>query len=77
MYCGAIGWLGFSGALETSVAIRTAVAAGGELLVYVGGGVTADSDPEEEYEETLAKGRAFFETLLAGARARVAAGATR
>ncbi|HJS46731.1 MAG TPA: anthranilate synthase component I family protein [Gemmatimonadales bacterium] len=77
VYCGAIGWLGFSGALETSVAIRTAVAAGGELLVYVGGGVTADSDPEEEYEETLAKGRAFFETLLAGARARLAAGATR
>jgi para-aminobenzoate synthetase component 1 len=75
VYCGAIGWLSFAGGLGTSVAIRTAVAAGGELLVHVGGGVTADSDPGEEYAETLAKGRAFFETLQDGARARPAAGA--
>ncbi len=77
VYCGAIGWLSFAGALGTSVAIRTAVAAGGEILVHVGGGITADSDPDEEYDETLAKGRAFFETLLEGARARLAAGAAR
>jgi para-aminobenzoate synthetase component 1 len=75
VYCGAIGWLSFAGGLGTSVAIRTAVAAGGEILVHVGGGVTADSEPEAEYAETLAKGRAFFETLLEGARARQAAGA--
>lgn len=75
VYCGAIGWLSFAGGLGTSMAIRTAVAAGGELLVHVGGGVTADSDPEAEYAETLAKGRAFFETLVEGARGRLAAGA--
>jgi para-aminobenzoate synthetase component 1 len=74
VYCGAIGWINLAGGMETSVAIRTAIAAGGEILVHVGGGVTADSDPDEEYDETLDKGRAFFETLVEGARERVAAG---
>lgn len=68
VYCGAIGWLNLAGGLETSVAIRTAVAAGGELMVHVGGGITSDSDPDEEYDETLAKGRAFFQAIGAGAR---------
>jgi para-aminobenzoate synthetase component 1 len=74
VYCGAIGWINLAGGMEASVAIRTAIAAGGEILVHVGGGVTADSDPDEEYDETLDKGRAFFETLVEGARERVAAG---
>ena len=66
VYCGAIGWLNLAGGLETSVAIRTAVAAGGELMVHVGGGITSDSDADEEYAETLTKGRAFFEAVGAG-----------
>lgn len=67
VYCGAIGWLSLAGGLDLSVAIRTGVAVGGEMLVYAGGGITADSDPDEEYDETLTKARAFFGTLQAGA----------
>ena len=74
VYCGAIGWLNFAGGLETSVAIRTGIAAGGELMVHVGGGITSDSDPDEEYAETLAKGRAFFQAVEAGARQEAVAG---
>jgi para-aminobenzoate synthetase component 1 len=53
-YCGAIGW--FQGAdLELSVAIRTFVATGERLHLQVGGAVTADSDPGDEWHETMHK----------------------
>jgi para-aminobenzoate synthetase component 1 len=58
IYCGAIGYLSVTGALDTSVAIRTLVLAGERLLLQVGGGIVADSDPEAEYAETLVKARA-------------------
>jgi para-aminobenzoate synthetase component 1 len=62
-YTGAIGLLSDDGNMDLNIAIRTAVLARGEVRVHVGGGIVADSVPEAEYEETLAKGRAIFDAL--------------
>ncbi len=60
VYTGAIGYLGLHGNLDLNVAIRTAVISRGEAHFAVGGGVVYDSREEEEYEETLHKGRTLF-----------------
>lgn len=62
-YTGSIGMLADEGCMELNIAIRTAVVSGGVVRVHVGGGIVADSAPEAEYEETLAKGRAIFSAL--------------
>jgi para-aminobenzoate synthetase component 1 len=62
-YTGSIGEFCDDGSLHLNVAIRTVVLAGGEARVHVGGGIVADSDPEAEYRETLAKGAAIFGAL--------------
>lgn len=59
-YCGAIGYIDDRGGADFSVAIRIAVAERGVLNVPVGGGVTLRSEPQTEYEETLAKAQQFF-----------------
>jgi para-aminobenzoate synthetase component 1 len=64
VYTGAIGWLGFDGICALNVAIRTILCHAGRASYHVGGGIVADSDPEAEYEETLAKGRAMRAALL-------------
>jgi para-aminobenzoate synthetase component I len=63
VYCGSIGWIGPDGDLDLSVAIRTFVACGGELSLHVGGAVVADSEPAQEWQETMDKAA----RLLAGA----------
>ncbi|MCK5326978.1 MAG: aminodeoxychorismate synthase component I, partial [Candidatus Latescibacteria bacterium] len=63
VYTGSIGWLGFTGDMDLNIAIRTFVVRDGMARFQVGGGIVADSDPEEEYEETLHKGRALMEAL--------------
>ncbi|MBP6963083.1 MAG: aminodeoxychorismate synthase component I [Armatimonadetes bacterium] len=63
VYCGAIGCMDCDGSMNLSIAIRTAVFKDGVCYLHVGGGIVADSDPDMEYEETLDKGRAFFEVL--------------
>jgi anthranilate synthase component 1 len=65
-YAGAVGYLDFRGNLDTCIALRTAILAGGEVHVQAGAGVVADSVPASEFEETLRKARA---TLQAIARA--------
>ena len=62
-YCGAIGYLGFNRESQLSIAIRTAVCAREKIYFNVGAGIVADSNPEAEYEETLAKARGFFAAL--------------
>jgi para-aminobenzoate synthetase component 1 len=62
-YTGALGYLGFNRESQLSIAIRTAVCKSGMAYFHVGAGIVADSVPEAEYEETLAKGRGFFEAL--------------
>ena len=62
-YCGAIGYLGFNRESQLSIAIRTAVCRDGIAYFNVGAGIVADSNPESEYEETLAKARGFLAAL--------------
>jgi para-aminobenzoate synthetase component 1 len=59
-YCGAIGYLDAVGNMQFNVAIRTMIAKSGQIHIPVGGGIVADSDPAEEYEETLVKAQAMF-----------------
>ena len=67
VYCGAIGYLGLSGALDTSIPIRTAVVRDGRVYLSAGGGIVADSDAEQEYRETLDKARGLIDALIASA----------
>jgi para-aminobenzoate synthetase component I len=54
-YTGAIGYVGWDGGADWNVAIRTATALADGLVFHAGGGITADSDPDAEYRETLDK----------------------
>ena len=54
-YCGSMGYIGFNGDLDLSITIRTIVKSDNQLAFQVGGAVTIDSDPNEEYDETLVK----------------------
>lgn len=63
VYTGSIGYLSFHGGLDLSIAIRTATISRGQLVFSVGGGITYDSDPGLEYEETLHKGRTLMKAL--------------
>jgi para-aminobenzoate synthetase component I len=60
---GSIGWIGFNGDMELSVAIRTAVASEGRVRYLAGCGITAESVPEEELAESEAKATAFLRAL--------------
>jgi para-aminobenzoate synthetase component 1 len=66
-YCGSIGYWSVTGALDTNIAIRTVIAPGDRDRVYfsAGGGIIADSDPEQEYRETLDKARGMIDALAA------------
>jgi para-aminobenzoate synthetase component 1 len=66
VYCGSIGYWSLTGELDTSIAIRTAVARHGRVYFGAGGGIVADSDAEQEYRETLDKARALIDALAAG-----------
>lgn len=63
VYCGAIGYLGFNGACDLNIAIRTALFAQGYAHVAGGGGITARSDPQAEYEESLTKIKRIMEAF--------------
>jgi len=63
-YCGSIGYLSLSGALDTSIVIRTCLVLGRDVYFQVGGGIVADSDPEQEYRETLDKARGLIAALV-------------
>jgi para-aminobenzoate synthetase component 1 len=63
VYCGAIGYWSVTGEFDTSIAIRTAVVKDGCVYFSAGGGIVADSDPQQEYQETLDKARAMIDVL--------------
>lgn len=65
VYCGSIGYIGTSGVMDTSIVIRTYQALDDAVYFSVGGGIVADSDPEQEYRETLDKARALIDALAA------------
>jgi para-aminobenzoate synthetase component 1 len=62
-YCGAMGYIGFNGTMDTNIVIRTLVYDGTQMSFNVGGGIVADSEPAAEYQETLDKGRALFSSF--------------
>jgi para-aminobenzoate synthetase component I len=62
-YCGSMGYIGFNGEMDLSIIIRSFVCRKNWVTYQVGGAVTFDSDPHEEYLETLHKGKAMRKTL--------------
>jgi len=62
-YAGAVGYISYSGDMDTCIAIRTIVANAGRAHVQAGGGVVADSQPSMEYEETQNKARALLRAI--------------
>ena len=54
-YCGAIGWIGFDGAMDTSIVIRSVSLTRDRIVAQAGGAIVADSDPEAEHAEMMAK----------------------
>ena len=71
IYCGAIGYLGFDGAMDTNIAIRTLVRSGGALSFWAGGGIVHDSRVDAEYRETFDKAAALLRLLEEGRTAGV------
>ena len=63
IYCGSVAYVGFDGAMDSNIAIRTSTHSDGRLRFWAGGGIVADSEAEAEYSETLDKAAAIL-TLL-------------
>src|SRR5919197_3994883 len=67
-YGGAVGYLGFTGDLDTAIHIRTVIVKDGMVHVQAGGGAVADAQPDYEYEESLQKAKAIFGAVELAAR---------
>ena len=63
VYTGSIGYIGFNGEMDLNIAIRTIVKQNEDVYFQVGGGMTWDSKPEEEYQETLDKAQSIMKAL--------------
>lgn len=63
IYAGAVGYISWSGNMDTAIAIRTAVIKDGMLHIQAGAGIVADSVPAMEWDETMNKGRAIFRAV--------------
>lgn len=63
IYCGAIGYIGFDGNMDTNIAIRTAVYSNGEIRFWAGGGIVADSIMQKEYRETWDKASSMLQLM--------------
>ncbi len=57
-YCGSVAWIGFDGAMDSNIVIRTLSVTQDHVIAQAGGGIVADSDPADEHEEMLVKARA-------------------
>jgi len=64
-YAGAVGYLDFSGNVDTAIALRTLVIADGKAWIQAGAGIVADSDPAAEYEECMNKAAAALAAVAA------------
>ncbi len=63
VYCGAIGYIGHDGNMDTNIAIRTLVRRGSTIYAWAGGGIVADSDRSAEYQESFDKAEAMLSVL--------------
>ena len=62
-YCGSIGYIGFDDCMDTNILIRTLVYEGDKVSLQTGGGIVADSDPADEYQETMDKAAAILNSF--------------
>jgi anthranilate synthase component 1 len=62
-YAGMVGYFGFDGAMDTCLAIRTMIGCGNSVSVQAGAGIVADSDPANEYQETVNKASALLRAI--------------
>lgn len=62
-FYGAIGYIGFSGMMDTNIVIRTFVIQDNKVTFQVGGGIVADSDPKDEYDESTTKALGMMKAL--------------
>ncbi len=62
-YAGAVGYIDFTGNMDTCIALRTLVMKNGTIYIQAGAGIVADSVPEMEYRETLTKARAMLKAI--------------
>jgi len=62
-YAGAVGYIGFSGNMDTCITIRTMIIRDDDLYLQAGAGIVADSDPEREYVETLNKAKGMLKAI--------------
>ena len=62
-YCGSVAWLGFDGAMDSSIIIRSFCIRGRQLSFQAGGGIVADSEPAAEHAESLDKAAALLRAL--------------
>jgi len=62
-YCGSMGYIGFDGAMDSNILIRTLVYEGHNVSFQVGGGIVADSQADDEYQETFHKAEAIFRSF--------------
>jgi len=67
VYAGAVGYVDFSGNMDTCIAIRTMVVRDSRVSIQAGAGIVADSDPSREYDETVNKARALHEAIRVAA----------
>ena len=58
-YCGSIGYIGFDGNMDSNILIRTLIYEKSGVSLQAGGGIIADSNPAQEYQETLDKAEAM------------------
>ena len=72
IYGGGVGYLDFSGNLDTCIAIRTMVARNGVAYVQAGGGIVADSDADAEFQETVNKAMALLRAIEMAQRGSIA-----
>lgn len=63
VYCGAIGYVGYDGDMDSNIAIRTLVHSHGTVRFWAGGGIVADSQRDAEYQETFDKAAALLDLL--------------
>lgn len=63
IYCGAIGYIGFDGNMDSNIAIRTLVHSGGTIRFWAGGGIVNDSEVDDEYQESFDKAAAMLNLL--------------
>jgi para-aminobenzoate synthetase component 1 len=63
VYCGAIGYIGFDGNMDTNIAIRTLLETGKKIHAWAGGGIVVDSQVESEYQESFDKAAAMLAVL--------------